>query len=223
MDRRLVLFAREPVAGRVKTRLALSIGAAAACRLYRAMLEDLAGQLPSPAEWQAVLAHDGADPGPVLGRLFGEGWLLGPQGEGDLGERLVRALGRTAAEGARATVVAGSDAPSLSAHRVREAFRALGEGEPRVVLAPSPDGGYSLLGATREVRASALLGDVRWSTSGALEDTVAAARGLGVPVVLLDEAPDVDTGEDLGRVADVLRAAGTGPRTRAVLEELGRP
>ncbi|KAA0253581.1 glycosyltransferase [Acidobacteria bacterium ACD] len=223
MDRRLVLFAREPVAGRVKTRLALSIGAPAACRLYGAMLEDLAGQLPSPAEWQAVLAHDGAAPGPVLGRLFGTGWLAVPQGGGGLGERLVRVLDRSAAEGARATVVAGSDAPSLTAERVREAFRALGEGGARVALAPSPDGGYSLLGATREVPASALLGDVRWSTPDARGDTVAAARELGIPVALLDEVPDVDTREDLGRLAGILAEAGPGRRTRAVLAELERP
>jgi glycosyltransferase A (GT-A) superfamily protein (DUF2064 family) len=117
--------------------------------------------------------------------------------------------------------VAGSDAPTLDAHTVREAFAALAGGAA-LVLAPSPDGGYALLGVSREVPADALLEGVRWSTSTTARDTLAAAERLGLGVALLGEVPDVDTEPDLVRLSALLSASGPGRRTRAALAGIGR-
>ena len=92
--KRFILFAREPVRGRVKTRLAREIGPAAAASLYEAFLSDLAASLTAPGRWDAVLAHAEYDAGPTLLATFRPPWDLVPQGEGSLGERLTRAVVR---------------------------------------------------------------------------------------------------------------------------------
>jgi rSAM/selenodomain-associated transferase 1 len=197
----LVLFAKEPVAGRVKTRLAGTIGAEAAARLYEAFLEDLAAGLGG--EWERLLACDG-DGGPRLKRIFRQGWTLQPQGEGTLGERMARAVVRAFAGDASKVTIAGSDAPTLTAGDIASAFAALEEAD--VVLAPSPDGGYSLAGLRRPVAASKVFGtDIRWSTKYALADTRRAAESVGYVVRFLEPVPDVDVSEDLAALTDLLR------------------
>ena len=158
---RVVLFAKEPVAGQVKTRLAREIGDTAAAALYAAFLEDLAAALPQPERWDAVLAHAEPEAGPFLRKTFGPPWRLAPQGEGSLGVRL-----RNAFNGAH-VVVAGSDAPTLGRRDLEAAFGALAGGAD-IVFAPSPDGGFSLIGTSE--RTGDFLEGVRWSTEFALED-----------------------------------------------------
>src|SRR5258706_3799102 len=99
--KRLVLFAKEPIAGRVKTRLAREIGDAAAIRLYSAFLDDLARELPS-GEWETVLAAAEEPVGPRLAEAFGGAWRFTFQGEGSLGDRLARVFRETFAEGVTA-------------------------------------------------------------------------------------------------------------------------
>jgi rSAM/selenodomain-associated transferase 1 len=192
---RVVLYAKEPVAGRVKTRLAREIGDAAAAALYAAFLEDLAVALPAPGRWEAVLAHAEPEAGPFLRKTFGAPWTLSPQGDGSLGMRL-----RNAFEGAH-VVVAGSDAPTLGRTDLEEAFGALAGGAD-VVFAPSPDGGFSLIG-TRKKPGDFLEG-VRWSTEYALDDARRAAERLGLRVALIAPVPDVDVLEDLGILSSSL-------------------
>ncbi|HEY6148818.1 MAG TPA: DUF2064 domain-containing protein, partial [Thermoanaerobaculia bacterium] len=108
----LILFARAPLLGRVKTRLASRIGAGEALRLYRAFLED-ASRIYGSGPWEPVLA---ADPGPdeeSLAALFPAPWRREPQGGGDLGRRLTEGFRREFARGAPAAVAVGSDHPGL--------------------------------------------------------------------------------------------------------------
>jgi glycosyltransferase A (GT-A) superfamily protein (DUF2064 family) len=203
--RRVVLFAREPVAGHVKTRLAREIGDAAATALYGAFLQDLAAELPDPGRWDAVLAHAEPEAGPFLKETFRLPWTFVPQGAGTLGERVKNAF-EGAGTGAH-VLVAGSDAPTLSRHDLDSAFRAL-EGGAGIVFAPSPDGGFSLVGVAGrgergrgrrpgEGRPGDFLEGVRWSTGYALEDARRAAERLGRRVALLAPVPDVDALADL--------------------------
>src|SRR2546426_11445166 len=111
--RRLVLFAKEPVAGRVKTRLARDLGDEAAVRLYEAFLADLSRALPSP-EWEAVLAAAEEPLGSRLAAAFAGAWRFTFQGEGTLGDRLTRVVRDSFLAGAEACAVVGSDAPTLS-------------------------------------------------------------------------------------------------------------
>ncbi len=225
--RRVVLFAREPVAGRVKTRLAREIGEGAATALYGAFLQDLAVALPDPARWDAVLAHAEPEAGPFLKSAFQAPWTLVPQGAGSLGERLVNAFEGDLVVGGAHVLVAGSDAPTLSRADLQEAFRALEDGA-EIVFAPSPDGGFSLVGIAgakrregREGRPGDFLEGVRWSTARALEDAHRAAERLGRRVALVAPVPDVDVLEDLGALSSFLsKKISLCPATRRVVAAL---
>ena len=185
----VIIFARAPRLGTVKRRLALGIGALAALRFYRGQLASLTRRLARDRRWRTVLAIT-----PDRGRAR---WPAGvdrrPQGQGDLGQRMRRALARH-----RRAVVVGTDIPGLVAADVAAAFRALGRA--RAVFGPAEDGGYWLvgLGPRRPPRPFA---GVRWSTRHALADTLANCAGH--PVALLRRLRDVDTAADL----DALRPA----------------
>ncbi len=183
-------------------------------RLYEACLDDLSTALPA-AEWEARVAVEA--PAPRLRELFSSGWTFGAQGEGALGDRLERAFSEAFREGCAFVVAAGSDAPTLRALDVRGAFAALEEGAD-VVFAPSPDGGYALVGARCEVSPRTLFEGVRWSTPHALGDTRRSAEAAGARVALLPPVPDVDVAEDLDTLWATLEAhPEMAPKTREVL------
>jgi len=222
--KRFILFAREPVRGRVKTRLAREIGPAAATSLYEAFLSDLAASLTAPGQWDAVLAHVEFDAGPYLLATFRPPWDLVPQGEGSLGDRLARAVVRARMEGRRDVLIAGSDAPTLTVEDLSEGFDALG-GESDVVFAPAPDGGFSLVGMRGNVDPAAVFqAGVRWSSEHALADCRRSAEATGYRVRLLSTVPDVDEITDLGRMEALFAAdPDLAPATRrALLALLGR-
>jgi len=210
---RLVLFAREPVAGRVKTRLAAALGRGPAALLYAAFLEDLSGALRGP--WEGVVAHDGVA-GPRLRAAFGDGWRFAPQGEGGLGERMARAAASALSDGAGRVVLAGSDAPTLTAREVEAAFDALVAAD--VVFAPSPDGGFSLVGLRPPADPAALFSGVAWSSALAFRETRGNAERAGLAVALLPAVPDVDVAGDLGPLLEALRKEpALAPATRRAL------
>lgn len=217
-EKRFVLFAREPVPGRVKTRLAREVGAAAAASLYEAFLSDLAASLTAPGKWDSVLAYAELEPGPCVLATFGPPWDLAPQGEGSLGDRLLRTVFRARGEGRRDVVVAASDAPTLSPKDISEAFRALA-GDPDVVFAPAPDGGFSLVGMRGNVDPAAVFpAGVRWSSEHALADSRRSAEAKGYRVRLLSAVPDVDEFADLRRVQALFAAdEKLAPATRRAL------
>lgn len=211
----LVVFAKEPVAGRVKTRLARTLGEGPATLLYAAFLEDLAAGLGDVRAARSVATHE-AVPGPVLERVFA-GWTFVPQGEGDLGVRLARVSAHAFSAGASRVVIVGSDAPALSAADVVGAFTRLLE--VQVLFAPSPDGGYSLVGLASPDLAKAFESPIRWSTPHALEDSVSAFSACGARAELLPGIADVDEEEDLGRLLAFLEShPGRAPRTLEALK-----
>jgi rSAM/selenodomain-associated transferase 1 len=188
---RLVIMVKEPVAGRVKTRLARGIGTIAATAVYRVMLTSIASRLGRDRRWQTVLAvsPDAALVSPMLPRLR---WRA-MQGSGDLGQRL-QDLFDTLPPGP--VVVIGTDIPAITPGDVAAAFRALGSHD--AVFGPSRDGGYWLIGMRRRPRVVPAFARVRWSSAHALADT---ARNLErVRVAHLHHHDDVDTADDLVRL-----------------------
>lgn len=190
-----VLFARDPVPGRVKTRLQSHLGAHAAAALYAAfVLDSVAGLRASAARRKVVAAADaGGLPG--LRRLLGaaEGGLeFVAQPEGGLGERMRGVLQGVFAAGADRAVVLGSDSPSIPPGTIDAALTLLEQTD--VVLGPSVDGGYYLVGLRSSAFAAAgtpMFGNPTWSTGLVLEQTVAALPD-GVRLRLLPAWYDVD-------------------------------
>ena len=196
---RLILFARAPVAGRVKTRLADLLTAEGAARLYRAFLEDAARSCASSAAWESVLAVDGDPDDEELARLFPPPWRRVRQAAGDLGSRLTAAFLREFEAGAPAALAVGSDHPELRRGRLREAFAILGRGS-RAVLVPAEDGGYCAIGLRRSISPAEVFRDIPWSSRSVLPATLDRLSAVGAGASVLASSYDVDLPEDLARL-----------------------
>ncbi len=191
----LVIMVRAPRLGVGKRRLARDLGALAAWRFQRHMLDRLLSRLARDPRWTTWLAvtPDRAVP---WAAHWAAAWAAParviPQGGGGLGARMARLL-RERPPGP--VVVVGSDIPDLDARHVARAFRALGRHD--WVFGPAADGGYWLVGARRRRAPWRPFEAVRWSSRHALADSL--ANLAGARVALLEELHDVDTGADLAR------------------------
>jgi uncharacterized protein len=183
------VFAKAPVAGRVKTRLIPAVGAEGAAHLATAMLEDTLEALLADGRAAPVLAVDDAS------AFQGRGLPLVEQGKGDLGERLERVLARGLAR-VPAVVAVGGDTPGLPAALLEESFSALQHSD--AVLAPAEDGGFVLLGLRR--CPPALLSGLPWSGPQTLRATEARLRAKGLSVSRTRRFFDVDGSADLARL-----------------------
>lgn len=186
--RRLVVMVKEPHPGRVKTRLAREIGTVPAAWWFRHQAADLLRRIEDP-RWQTILAVT-PDPAGMASRVWPPHLARLPQGGGDLGRRMARALHLPGP-----TLVIGSDIPDIAPRHIARAFAALARAD--MVVGPALDGGYWLIGL-RRVPPPGLFAGVRWSGPHALADTLASAAGLRIACV--DALADVDSGADLRRL-----------------------
>jgi rSAM/selenodomain-associated transferase 1 len=213
--RSLVVFARAPERGRVKTRLAAALGDDAALSLYRAFLEDTCALAAQVCDRGVLaVAGDSSSLQPLAAR---HGLHLTVQDGADLGARMEHAIARELAHGP--VCIIGSDAPSLPVSLVEAAFERLADHE--LVVGPSTDGGYWLIGATRA--APELFSGVHWGTETVLEETLRRLEGRRAAL-----APfwyDVDEPRDLALLRAHLPLLGpeVAPATRAALAALGAP
>ncbi len=204
----LLIFTRYPQAGRSKTRLIGELGADGAAGLQRRLTErviDEARRLDAEYPVRIQVHYCGGDEEKMsswLGPL-----VYRPQVEGDLGRKMGTAM-RTAIEemetAAGSVVLIGSDIPGIDSSLLRQAFRTLGEHE--VVLGPSRDGGYYLVGlaAAAAPRLLPLLFDeIRWSTETVLAETLGRLGATGCSVQLLTTLCDIDRPEDLKLVKEM--------------------
>ena len=182
----VLVFARQPVIGTVKTRLAADIGRVEALRFYRATLARLLRRLASDRTWQTMLAVTPDRACRAMARTFRVPAI--PQGAGDLGMRMRRAAERQPGP----ALIVGSDVPDLQARHLRAALAALRRHD--FVFGPAADGGYWLAGFGNRRPAGSVMLDVRWSTSAALADTIRSAGPRARVHVLADVLADVDDG-----------------------------
>ena len=195
----LLLFARAPIHGQVKTRLVPPLTAAAALGLYRAFLED-AARIYRPSEaWSATLLAEPDPDHPELVRLFGPPWRRAAQARGGLGTRLATSFRDAFAAGAAAAVAVGSDHPALARRGVREAFARLAAGAGAVVV-PAADGGYCAIGLTAGAPVDEVFREVPWSSPETFAVTRERIEGAGLELAVLESAYDVDRPEDLDRL-----------------------
>ena len=217
----VAVMAKVPGAAPVKSRLHAALTEARATELYRCFLLDRLDALATVSGIARVVAFTPPEAQTQMAALAPAGFRLVAQEGDDLTERLTRLFDRLLAEGHPAALAMDSDSPTLPMAYVADAARALAAGEADVVLGPSDDGGYYLIGV-RAARPE-LFADVPWSTADVLEVTLARARGLGLRVRLLPAWFDVDTEADFQRLRRELTASGAGPaRTVAFVRELAR-
>ena len=191
----LIVFAKRPEPGRVKTRLCPAFTPAQAAAFYRAMLGDVleaSAAMAADAGLDAVLAVAPATACAELARECPPVFRVVPQRGADLGARMEWASAEAGAGGASPILLRGSDNPALGAAHVRAACDALASDD--LALVPDRGGGYGLVGLRRPVPG---LFAHPMSTSTVLEDTLANAARRDLRVRLLEPCFDIDTVQDL--------------------------
>jgi len=199
---RLLIFARVPELGRVKTRLAQAVGDERALALYEAMLRDLLTNIGAPderIEIEAVWAPTEAATGDALRRAFGD-LPLAMQTGATLGDRLSMAFSeRFYFHRTQKIVAIGVDDPRLTRADVDRAFALLDSCE--WVVGPADDGGYYLIGCRAPAFDVEVFAGIAWGTASVLESTLAKIAEWKSSVALLPRRYDIDTVEDLQRYA----------------------
>jgi uncharacterized protein len=224
-ERLLLVFAKEPRPGHVKTRLCPPLSAEQAAGCQAAFTIDLLARIRGVAGARIVLCASPDNDSPwLVGRATLAQLDLVWQGSGDLGRRMDRAL-RGAVDAGAVVVAVGTDSPDLPMAYVEQAFSALEDSE--LVLGPSDDGGYYLVGCRHRVP-PIFDSAIAWGSSAVLEQTLARAAAAGIAAGLLPRWDDVDDAAGLRRFARRVRAASVSgggaalPACRRLLEDLAR-
>jgi hypothetical protein len=187
-QRRLVIFIKNPVYGRVKTRLAADLGNEQALSIYRQLLTHTRTQALACAAERLLFYSDTIDELDEWPVAFFSKHL---QHGSDLGARMAHALGQALA-GAERAVLIGSDIPGLTAGILTQAFDLLDAHD--FVLGPAADGGYYLIGMRQP--AAAVFENITWSTPTVLQATLGRIQALGGSCGLLPTLSDIDTAAD---------------------------
>jgi uncharacterized protein len=232
--RRLILFARYPIPGRVKTRLIPALGAEGAAALHRRLvLRTLrTAHIACRAAPAGLEVRFDGGTEQAMSHWVGDNARFLPQSAGDLGERMARAFEASFCSRSPATVIVGSDCPSLTPDIITTAFARLTESP--VVLGPAKDGGYYLIGLRRPM--PELLRGIPWGTDRVLADSLAVLQRQGSKAALLEPLEDIDRPEDLpawrritaaedfclDRVSVIIPALNEARHIAATLHEIGK-
>jgi rSAM/selenodomain-associated transferase 1 len=191
----LIIFAKEPRPGQVKTRLSPPLSPQETVQLYHSFLLDILEEMSQLPDMRLALAFSPPEGRDFFQSLAPPGTDLFPQEGEDLGERMALACARGFEAGFGPVLLRGSDTPDLPAAVVSEAREVLAAGKVQVVLGPATDGGYYLVGLTEPQ--PPLFQGPAWSSGTVLEDTLKASRDFGLKVHLLPSWADIDTYADL--------------------------
>ena len=190
---RLIIFGRYPVPGNTKTRLIPVLGPVGAANLQRHLTEEILHTAASFAEKNNITIECCFEGGTFqkIHRWLGPLPIVTFQRGGDLGQRMRDSLFAVLNGSNQRAVLLGTDIPGLTVGILKDAFDALLEKD--VVLGPSTDGGYWLIGMKRPVD---LFQNIEWSSSRVLDQTLFQAKRLGLRYAVLKPLSDVDTPED---------------------------
>lgn len=187
---RVLLFAKAPRPGLVKTRLARDVGEERALAVYRSSGEQVAATVSS--EFPLTVWYAPRDAEVEMRAWLGDQEFLAQQGS-DLGARMEHAFRQHFARGDNPVLAIGADAPGVTAETIRNALGILEQAD--AVLGPAVDGGYYLLGL-KELH-EPLFREIPWGTSDVLQVTVRQCLDLDLAVGQLNILRDIDTAEDL--------------------------
>ncbi len=218
MDKALLIFAKQPLPGKVKTRLSPSFSSQAAADIYGCMLSDTLIKVSEVSGVERLLFFE---PSCGAAGFFQENFpeiRAFPQRGAGLGERLENAFETAFSLGFESVAAIGTDSPDLPLSYLEESFRILEAGGVDTVFGPAMDGGYYLVALRSNY--PGLFRNIPWSTNQVLEKSLTAAASLGLQVACLPVWHDMDTVEDLKRFL----AGGSSeyaPRTLRFLREKG--
>lgn len=224
MKEALVLMAKAPVAGQVKTRLIGSLTAEDTADLYAAFLSDTFTLMEDIAderdEVRLVLCYTPEGEEEAFEKVEREGSLMLPQRGADLGERLQNCFADLFGMGYETVVIIGGDTPTLPGEAVWDALESLTEPQ-EVVVGPTEDGGYYLIGMRQLQRA--VLTAIPWSTAQVWPVTRARIEAAQLDLIELPPWYDVDTPADLERLQQELKAdKSLGRHTRRCFKEIAK-
>jgi hypothetical protein len=215
----LVVFAKQPLPGQVKTRLCPPFTPEQAADFYACMVDDVLGSTLHASAALGLVPVLALLP-PEAAALFAApaGLRCEPQRGADLGARMEHAFAREFAAGHGPVLLRGSDSPTLGLGTLSAGLAALAHSD--LVICPDRDGGYNLVGLRRPAPG---LVSHRMSTESVLADTLARSQRAGLTHVLLPAGFDIDTAADLALLAGARQrgAAGECPRTLAFLDRHG--
>ena len=191
----LVIVAKAPQPGAVKTRLFTKLTPREATDLYSCFIRDRIKEIGRLQEVDLAIAYTPAESKSYFARFLSNGFHLFAQQGKDLGERLDNIFIHKLSQGYQAVTIIDSDTPDLPGSLVAQAFQWLASGSADAVFGPCADGGYYLVGLRKAH--SDLFDEVPWSTADVLAKSLQKAEVLGLQVRLLPQWNDLDTFEDL--------------------------
>ncbi|MDI6852184.1 MAG: TIGR04282 family arsenosugar biosynthesis glycosyltransferase [Deltaproteobacteria bacterium] len=191
----LIIFAKKPVPGQVKTRLSPPLSPAEAAELYHCFLKDILEEMTGLSGIDVAVAYEPASAKAFFEKLSPEGVKLLVQAEAGLSDRLIEAAKWGFAQGYAAVLMRNSDSPDLPGPYILEGREILAGGRADVVLGPCPDGGYYLVGLRKP--SPEIFHEISWSTAAVLEQTLARAAQAGLKTHLLPPWPDIDAWDEL--------------------------
>lgn len=192
----LIIFAKEPEIGRVKTRLSKYLSKAQCLNIYKAFLKDtiaLSGKINCDCK---VLAYESNGKSPEYLKKAAKDFLFYRQTGKDLGEKMHNAFKFANKNNMQKTVIIGSDSPDLPSQYIKDAFARLNKKD--VVIGPSSDGGYYLIGLNKPCLG--LFKNIKWSKADVLEKSIEKSRKLNMKLSVLKTWYDVDEPETLRKL-----------------------
>lgn len=215
----VLVFARAPVAGQVKTRLAPDLDAVRIVDLYKCFVTDILNTL-SQAGHPVRLCYDPPDSGGIVRDWLGDGIACQAQDGKDLGEKMSNAFASAFASGVGRAILIGTDTPDLPSAIFTSAFSALTDHD--AVIGPALDGGYYLIGFRSDTFRPSIFRDIAWSTASVYATTLARLTECNAIVYNLPAWRDIDSLTDLDALAlSLVRGDTFAPATAAYLMETG--
>lgn len=224
MKEALVMFAKAPLAGQVKTRLIGKLTAEQAAELYVCFLRDTFALMEAVQETREslslVLCYTPADEVEAFEAADLDGCLLVAQRGGTLGERLQHCVADLVELGFHSVIIIGADSPTLPAEIIEEALTCL-QSPQQITIGPATNGGFYLLGLNH--LPDSLFGPINWTKEQTFSQLQARAEELGSDLMVLPQWYDVDTADDLARLQEEMATTLTPLRnTSRFLRKLSR-
>ena len=193
MSTSLIIFAKSPIPGKVKTRLTPCITPTEAAELYKAFIIDIIGNTHKLKCERVTIAYTPSNEEATFYSICGQSVDYLPQKGHDLGERMKNAFKHSFDNGSKRTVIIGTDSPTLPSSYIQKAFDALKE--VSVTIGPTLDGGYYLIGLSEQN--DAIFDGIDWSTSKVFGQTLTRIQVVNKQLYVLPPWYDVDTPDNL--------------------------